>query len=105
MLAVITASLAPCLCKIQVEIGDYKDKNDLNEKIMDIRRTPANYTEHENRTSQIDLTRAVKTMRVMFRADQHFAGKSLKRVVTVIVTAWNIFLHIPVPMRLHETTH
>ena len=64
---------------------------------MAIHRTPINYTEHgENYTeygngptgnTSSDLTGAMMTMRGMFQADHRFTGQSLKRFVTVIVSA------------------
>ena len=85
------------LCNIQINIGDYEDKNELHQKVMDIHRTLKNLTEYGQNyrvygngttgDTRRDLTSAMMTMRGMFQADHRFAGQSQKRFVTVIVSA------------------
>ena len=72
---------------IQVQIGDYKDNNELDQKIKDIHKAVIHGGPGTKKTC---LTDAMTAMRAMFGADQRFR-KSLERFVTVIISSGFVF--------------
>jgi len=77
-----------------VQIGDYKDRNDLYTKIILLHSKTINYIMHGNGTVEDprnDLTSAMITMQDMFGADHRFVEMSQKRFVTLIVTSGSAF--------------
>ena len=67
-----------------MQIGDYKDKNELYQKIMDMRKALRNGETGSQITS---LTNAMTAMRGMFGADNRFTVQSLERYVAVVISS------------------